>query len=52
MNTAINNTLFLLVSYAMVITYTQDTCEKISIDYAVMEKSKEIYSSFGFRLRV
>lgn len=34
----------MLVSYAMVITYTRDTCEKISIDYAVMEKSKDIFT--------
>ena len=32
----------MLASYVMVITYTRDTCEKISIDYAIMEKSKEI----------
>ena len=34
----------MLVSYAMVMTYTRDTCEKIRIDYAVMERSKEIYT--------
>lgn len=34
----------MLVSHAMVITYTRDTCEKIRIDYAVMERPKEIYN--------